>query len=90
MLDEVGVELKIFKALSDKKRLRIMQILSTEKLTSKELLDRLDITQSDLLHHLKILGEACLVDSQREGKQIYYMVSQEGIRLCIRYLHKFE
>lgn len=90
MLDEVEVQSKIFKALSDKKRLEIMQLLSKGKLTSKQLVQELNITQSDLLHHLKVLCEVGIVDIQKVGKQTYYILSLEGVRLSINYLKKFE
>lgn len=90
MLDEIEVQSKIFKALSDKKRLEIMQLLSKGKLTSKQLIQELNITQSDLLHHLKILCEVGIVDIQKVGKQTYYILSLEGVRLSINYLKKFE
>lgn len=90
MLDEIEVQSKIFKALSDKKRLEIMQLLSKDKLTSKQLIQELNITQSDLLHHLKILCEVGVVDIQKVGKQTYYILSLEGVRLSINYLKKFE
>ena len=62
----------ICKAFSDHNRLRIVQYLTQGELCACKLLERLQITQPTLSHHMKALSEAGLVQSRKEGKWMYY------------------
>lgn len=64
--------LKILSALSDETRLRIYLLLTREKLCVCELVNILNMEQSRISHSLRILKEADLVNSRREGKWIIY------------------
>lgn len=61
-----------FKAISDATRLTILQVLGTGAYGVQELSDMLDVKQSGMSHHLKILAKAGWVDSRREGNTIFY------------------
>ncbi len=64
--------LKIFKALADETRLRLMGVLSQGDFNVNELLEILRMGQSRISRHLKILAESGLVTHRREGNWIYY------------------
>ncbi|MSS77844.1 winged helix-turn-helix transcriptional regulator [Anaerococcus sp. AGMB00486] len=68
---------KIYKALSEENRLRIIGILQTEKKCACEILDYLEISQSTLSHHMKILCECGLVECQKKEKWSYYNLSKD-------------
>ena len=61
-----------FKAISDQTRLAVLQVLGTGAYGVLELSDLLDVKQSGMSHHLKVLAKAGWVDSRREGNSIYY------------------
>lgn len=61
-----------FKAISDSTRLTVLQVLGTGAYGVLELADMLDIKQSGMSHHLKVLANAGWVDSRREGNTIFY------------------
>ncbi len=61
-----------FKAISDATRLTILQVLGTGAFGVLELAEMLDVKQSGMSHHLKILAKAGWVDSRREGNTIFY------------------
>ncbi|MEJ2355266.1 MAG: metalloregulator ArsR/SmtB family transcription factor, partial [candidate division WOR-3 bacterium] len=63
---------KMLGALSDMTRLKIYLLLLEDELCVCELENILDIEQSRISHGLRVLREADLVDSQREGKWIIY------------------
>ena len=63
---------KMLKAISDPKRLRIVDMLSCGELCACEILEEFHITQPTLSHDMKILVEAGLLSERREGKNIYY------------------
>ena len=64
--------LKIHKALADQTRLRLVRLLSRGPLNVNEIIDVLHMGQSRISRHLKILAEAGLVSSRRQGTWIYY------------------
>jgi DNA-binding transcriptional ArsR family regulator len=63
---------RIFKALADPLRLDILRLLRTESFGVLELCRIVDVRQSALSHHLKILAQAALVSTRREGNSIFY------------------
>lgn len=60
------------KVLSNPQRLKILDLLSKEKLNVSEINDRIDIPQNLLSYHLKVLEEYELIQGQRAGKNIVY------------------
>ncbi|EGG98608.1 Transcriptional regulator2C ArsR family / Methyltransferase fusion [gamma proteobacterium IMCC2047] len=60
------------KAASDLLRLRILRVLKAESFGVLELCQILDLAQSKLSHHLKVLANANLVATRREGNSIFY------------------
>src|SRR5690554_130714 len=63
---------RLFKALADTLRLDILRVLRTESFGVQELCRIVDVRQSALSHHLKILAQADLVSTRREGNSIFY------------------
>lgn len=68
----------IFKALSDENRIRILQLLQNGEICACELLEKLNITQPTLSHHMKILCDSEIVSSRKDGKWMHYFISEEG------------
>lgn len=70
-----------FKALSDKNRLRIIYELNQRgKVCVCELTDMLDLPQSKLSYHLKMLLDANLIFMERIGKWNYYELNNKEVR----------
>lgn len=69
---------KMFKALCDPKRIAILQELQGGEQCACHLIDQLDIAQSALSYHMKILCESGLVESWSVGKWTHYQISQSG------------
>ena len=63
---------RLFKALADETRLRILAVLKREPLTVNEILDVLRVGQSRVSRHLKILSDAGLLEGRRESSWVYY------------------
>ncbi|MEM2896293.1 MAG: metalloregulator ArsR/SmtB family transcription factor [Candidatus Bathyarchaeia archaeon] len=80
-VDEQSVKLqsKIFKALSDPTRLKIIKLLSVRDMCVCEIMVALDMTQPTASHHLNILENAGLVRPRREGKWIFYSLTNSDI-----------
>lgn len=69
---------KVFKALCDDKRLQILELLRGGEKCACVLIDRLDMGQSALSYHMKILVESGVVESRQEGKWTHYQISRAG------------
>ena len=78
---------KMLKAISDPKRLRIVDMLSCGELCACKILEAFPITQPTLSHDMKVLMEAGLVADRREGKNTYYALRQENLALLKETLH---
>ncbi len=70
------------KALADETRQKIMNICCCASLSVNEIVEKLDVSQPTVSHHLAILREAGLVDARDEGKQTFYSLNQERVAVC--------
>lgn len=71
------------KAIADETRQKIMRLLCCHWLCVTDVVTQLGgVSQPTVSHHLSILREAGLVDTRREGKQIFYSLNQENVALC--------
>lgn len=70
------------KAISDETRQKIMQICCCTSLPVSAIVEKLDVSQPTVSHHLAILREADLVTVREEGKQTFYSLNQERVAFC--------
>lgn len=68
------------KALADENRLAIMMSLKQKEKCACYLLEELNISQSTLSHHMRLLCDSGLVDYRKEGKWMHYSLSEEGAK----------
>ncbi len=80
--------LRVFRALADPKRLRIIELLMEGEECACVLLDDLGIAQSTLSHHMKILCDSGIVTGRREGKWMYYRIDEDGCEYASQLLEK--
>lgn len=71
-------DVRVFKALCDPKRLAILEQLRSGEKCACVLQEPMDLTQSGLSYHMKILCDSGLVTSRQEGKWTYYRLSMSG------------
>ena len=67
------------RVLSDVTRLSVMEALLDGPRNVTEINARLKIDQSLLSHHLKVLRDAGLVTTRREGKSVRYAVAPDAV-----------
>jgi len=70
---------KVFKALSDPIRLRILGLLSSREMCVCEVMVALGLTQPTASHHLRILENVALVKDRKEGKWVFYSLKDPKI-----------
>ncbi|MFC3572949.1 ArsR/SmtB family transcription factor [Streptomyces yaanensis] len=73
---------KVFKALGDPVRLRLMSMIASRgeggEVCVCELTPAFELSQPTISHHLKLLRQAGLIDCERRGTWVYYWV-QPGV-----------
>ena len=77
---------RIFRALGDTHRMRIMELLRERELSAGEILDTIDIVQSTLSHHMKTLSDSGAVNAVRRGKWTYYSLNESNLASAAAYL----
>ncbi len=70
---------QLLKALSHPKRLEIIHLVRDQELPVNDIHTMLDLPQANISQHLMILRDAGVVTTRREGKQIYYSLSDKKI-----------
>lgn len=78
LTEQAAAELaSVFKALSDPMRLRLLSAIASragQEACVCDLSAGIDLTQPTISHHLKVLREAGLLDSERRASWVYYRV----------------
>ena len=70
--------LRVFRAFSDEKRLRVLELLAQGEKCACVLLEELDISQPTLSYHMKILHRSGIVKERNVGPWKYYSIDSEG------------
>lgn len=76
----------VFKALSDEKRISVIQYLLSGEKCACEISEKLEMSQSKLSYHMKILCESGLIESWYVGKWTHYKISQSGSQHAVNLL----
>ncbi len=70
---------KVFKIFSDPTRLRILEVLRENESNVSDLIERLDLKQSTVSQHLKMLKDCGAVDNWKNGRESIYKVRDARI-----------
>lgn len=87
--DEAVLAAKIFKAISEPARVRLLSMIAGAGDAGAcvcELTEPLNISQPTVSHHLRILHEAGLLSRERRGTWVYYAVRQDSLAAVARTL----
>ncbi len=79
---------QLFKALSDEKRLSILELLRDGEKCACVLIDYTNIAQSALSYHMKILLESGIVCCRHDGKYCHYSLCKDGALNAIETLRE--
>lgn len=77
---------KVFKALCDPKRLAILELLRGGEKCACVLMDKMNMGQSAVSYHMKVLCESNIVSSRQEGKWTHYRLSETGSKAAAELL----
>ncbi|MGJ5716176.1 MULTISPECIES: autorepressor SdpR family transcription factor [Staphylococcus] len=79
----------VFKALADKTRRDILEMLKDNRLTASEIANQFDMSQASVSQHLKVLKFNDLIYSERQGKYIYYHLNLSVFEEVIKWIVQF-
>ena len=76
---------EFYKIFGDPTRLRILDLLLNKPLCVNEISEKIDVSQSAVSHQLKILRLSNLVITDKIGKNVYYKISDDHIKVILKY-----
>jgi ArsR family transcriptional regulator len=79
---------KIFKALSDETRLKIVELLSKKEICACEFVPLTKKAQPTVSQHLKVLESAGIIKSRKEGRMIVYSLANPKFLELIKIVKK--
>jgi len=71
---------RVFKALGDKTRLSILNLLTVREMCVCEIMAALNLTQPTASHHLGILENAGIVKDRKEGRWVFYRIANDAFK----------
>ncbi len=78
--EEILLDLaELFKVFGDSTRIRILWALEESEMCVCDIANLLNMTQSAISHQLRVLRQAALVKSRRDGKVVYYSLDDEHV-----------
>ena len=82
--DEVLYDLaELFKVFGDSTRIRILYAMFRQEMNVTDLCEALGLSISAISHQLRLLKQAKLVRSRRDGRMVYYMLADEHVKTII-------
>lgn len=77
-----------FKALGDETRLQIFRLIAAQEapLCACDIVDRFDVSQPTISHHLRVLRQAGLITATKRGVWMYYVVNERGTGALAHFL----
>ena len=84
--DESASVVELLRVVADPVRLRVLELLAAEELCVCHLQDELDLKQTLVSHHLRVLREAGLVGAEPRGRFTYYRLrpgALDGVRTLV-------
>lgn len=83
------VQARVFKAMSDENRLKILELLHEREYNASELLHEMDFGQSTLSHHMRLLLNAGVVQARKNGKWTYYSLQNKAYENMIEWMRQY-
>ncbi|WP_455538386.1 ArsR/SmtB family transcription factor [Terrisporobacter sp.] len=77
---------KTFKALSDETRLKILMIISSKVMCQRGISKHLQISDSAVSQHIKILKDTNIITGYKEGYYVFYRINEDVFNECIEFM----
>jgi ArsR family transcriptional regulator, arsenate/arsenite/antimonite-responsive transcriptional repressor len=80
----------IFKALNDATRREILEMLKDRELSAGEIAERFNMSWPSVSHHLDLLKQAGLVQSEKDGQFVYYTLNTTVVDEILKWVLQFK
>ena len=80
---------KVFQALADPTRRTILKKLNKGEMTAGQIAERFDMSKPSITHHLNILKNADLVQSEKRGQFVVYTLNTTVVQDVIGWFYEF-
>ncbi|MBR5521517.1 MAG: winged helix-turn-helix transcriptional regulator [Oscillospiraceae bacterium] len=84
-----GEKERIFKALGDSNRVEIMDLIKDGELSAGRILNKIQMGQSTLSHHMKILCDCGIVNARKESRWVYYSINKETVKEVMAFMDEW-
>lgn len=84
-IDKLCETAELLKVFGDSTRIRIIAALCKSEMCVCDIASLLEMTQSAISHQLRVLKQARLVSSRRDGKTIYYSLCDDHVETIYNY-----
>ncbi len=81
--EEISQLADLFRLMGDTSRLRIILTCLHAPISVSDIAEKLELSQSLVSHHLRLLRAARIARSERRGKQVFYVAADEHIQCVI-------
>lgn len=78
MADVIGLQI-VFQTLGEANRLRIIEFIGDKERSVTEIVEATGLSQPLVSHHLRMLRETRIMETQREGPFIYYRIRDQRL-----------
>ena len=75
---------ELFKAFGDPTRVHILSLLLKQELCVGDIAEGVELSQSAISHQLRILKQMDLIKFRREGKNIWYSLADDHVRIILK------
>ena len=82
--DQIYELAEMFRLMSDPSRLSIVLSCLAERVSVGEMAQRLRLSPSLVSHHLRLLRAARLLQADRQGRQVFYQITDEHVLRTLR------
>jgi DNA-binding transcriptional ArsR family regulator len=79
----------IFQAISDPTRRAILVLLTSQAMTAGAIAENFDTARPTISKHIQILNECELIESNQQGREIYYQIKIDKMKEIDRWLEQF-
>ncbi|MBV6639594.1 MAG: winged helix-turn-helix transcriptional regulator [Cyclobacteriaceae bacterium] len=78
-----------FQAIADPTRRAILVLLASQTMTAGAIANEFDVARPTISKHIQILNECDLIDSNQQGREIYYEIKVDKMKEIDQWLEQF-
>ena len=81
---------RLFKALNDETRRKMLELLRKKDMTAGEIAEHFDMTKPSISHHLDLLKQSDLVTTEKKGQFVVYSINTTVFDILMKWIIKIK